>query len=168
MSTITMTDIDPGEGSPLQSDNFLAVYGGKSLLDVFYPVGTYYETSDTDFDPNVTWGGVWEEDTRGRVTVAQASSGTFDTVGAAGGQESVTLSASIGAGLGESQTLAYIAENVTAYMLPRRYSYKVIGTGSQSGGEWSHSTPVTETSKNERTTTILQPYIVVKRWHRIS
>lgn len=63
MSNITMTNIDPGEGAPLSSDNFLAVYGQTGLLDLFYPVGSYYKTTNTSFDPNVFWGGVWEEDT---------------------------------------------------------------------------------------------------------
>lgn len=63
MSTITMTNTDPGEGSVLASDNYLAVYGGMSLLDMFYPVGTSYKTHDINFNPNVSWGGVWEEDT---------------------------------------------------------------------------------------------------------
>lgn len=26
----------------------------------YYPVGSYYETSDSTFDPNIQWGGVWE------------------------------------------------------------------------------------------------------------
>ena len=29
------------------------------LLESFYPVGSYYETSDTSFDPNIMWGGTW-------------------------------------------------------------------------------------------------------------
>lgn len=33
------------------------------LLDIFYPPGSYYETSDPDFDPNVSWGGTWEKST---------------------------------------------------------------------------------------------------------
>ena len=64
-----------------------------SLLDVFYPVGSYYETSDTSFDPNVTWGGTWAEDSAGRTTVAQDSS-TFSTVGGTGGAETVTIASS--------------------------------------------------------------------------
>lgn len=30
------------------------------LIDMFYPVGSYYETSDAEFDPNKSWGGKWE------------------------------------------------------------------------------------------------------------
>lgn len=33
--------------------------GGGSALDS-YPVGSYYETSDEDFDPSTEWGGTWE------------------------------------------------------------------------------------------------------------
>ena len=45
----------------------------NSLLPIFYPVGSYYETSDTNFNPNVVWGGQWELETAGQVHV---SSGT--------------------------------------------------------------------------------------------
>ena len=39
----------------------------KGLVDLFYPVGSYYETSNTSFDPGTTWGGVWESETQGSV-----------------------------------------------------------------------------------------------------
>ena len=58
-----MSNTDPGEGSSLANDNYLAVYGGASILDIFYPVGSFYKTADLSFDPNVSWGGVWVEDT---------------------------------------------------------------------------------------------------------
>ena len=29
------------------------------LLEVFYPIGSYYETSDANFNPNTVWGGTW-------------------------------------------------------------------------------------------------------------
>lgn len=31
----------------------------SAILDVFYPVGCYFETSDTTFNPNTSWGGTW-------------------------------------------------------------------------------------------------------------
>ena len=52
----------------------------NSMLPIFYPVGSYYETSDTTFDPNVEWGGVWELETSGQVHV---SSGTGYSVSGA-------------------------------------------------------------------------------------
>lgn len=38
----------------------------SACLDTFYPVGSYYETSDTSFDPNVSFGGTWSLVTAGR------------------------------------------------------------------------------------------------------
>lgn len=29
------------------------------LLDAFYPVGSCYETTNSNFNPNITWGGTW-------------------------------------------------------------------------------------------------------------
>lgn len=41
----------------------------NGLLDLFYPVGSYYETSKSNFNPNTEWGGTWRRDTNGYVTV---------------------------------------------------------------------------------------------------
>lgn len=38
----------------------------NDLWEYIYPVGSYYETSDMDFDPVRTWGGDWEEVSPGR------------------------------------------------------------------------------------------------------
>lgn len=32
----------------------------EQILDMFYPIGTIYQTTDTRFDPADTWGGTWE------------------------------------------------------------------------------------------------------------
>ena len=42
----------------------------ESLLDLYYPVGSYYETSDTSFDPNAEWGGTWILEAAGQVHVS--------------------------------------------------------------------------------------------------
>lgn len=31
----------------------------QSIFDIIYPIGSYYETSDSTFDPNTAWGGTW-------------------------------------------------------------------------------------------------------------
>lgn len=51
-----------------------------ALLDVFYPVGTIYETTaDPDtFDPNIAWGGEWER-IEGRFLVGKGTSTTNTT-----------------------------------------------------------------------------------------
>lgn len=47
------------------------------LIDKIYPIGSYYETSDENFDPNVSWGGYWIKDTSGLVTVGASVNGTI-------------------------------------------------------------------------------------------
>lgn len=40
------------------------------LIDFFYPVGCYFETSDENFNPNVSWSGTWIQETAGQVHVS--------------------------------------------------------------------------------------------------
>ena len=40
------------------------------IINIVYPVGSYYDTSDVGFDPNVTWGGRWEHVVDGCVLIA--------------------------------------------------------------------------------------------------
>lgn len=120
--------------------------------DFFYPVGTYYETSDTTFNPNTAWGGTWVEDTSGRVTVAQ-DSGTFSTVGDTGGEETHTLT---------------IAEMPSHYHAVRG-NLKNQGSGPEFrelGSESSTNSGRTENTGGDGAHNNLQPYIVIKRWHR--
>ena len=43
----------------------------KQLIDIIYPVGTYYETTDNNFNPNTAWAGTtWQKITDGRVLIA--------------------------------------------------------------------------------------------------
>ena len=37
-----------------------AISTNQSQLDYTYPVGSYYETSNLNFNPNIVWGGIWE------------------------------------------------------------------------------------------------------------
>lgn len=62
----------------IQVKNKILVLNGEvmeiailNLLDKFYPVGSYYETSDDDFDPNTAWGGTWERMNDGTVLISQ-------------------------------------------------------------------------------------------------
>lgn len=61
---------------------------GKELFDIFYPVGSYYETSNVNFNPNTNpnWFGEWTEDTEGQTLVSR-NSGTFKNVGDVIGEE---------------------------------------------------------------------------------
>ena len=45
--------------------------GYIDLIDLFWPIGSYYETSDSNFNPNNSWGGTWERETDGVVLVSE-------------------------------------------------------------------------------------------------
>ena len=69
-----------------------------NLIDMFYPVGSYYETSDTTFNPNIRWGGTWVLETEGQVHVSGSVNGIYQVDGAPtdttdGGASTVTLDA---------------------------------------------------------------------------
>lgn len=66
-------------GSSIKSGTTANLLTG-SLINMFYPVGSYYETSDTTFDPNTDWGGTWQLETEGQVHI---SAGTNYTVSGA-------------------------------------------------------------------------------------
>lgn len=128
--------------------------GALALLA--HPVGSYYETSDTSFDPNVEWGGTWVEDTAGCVLVAK-DSGTFATVGDTGGEEEHTLTTTEIPSHYHTildRSFNYTAASATANALvlgERQAQSDAVKTDLAGGGE-AHNN--------------LQPYIVVKRWHR--
>lgn len=45
------------------TDNIIKNLDPQSLvLDAFYPVGSCYETTNTQFNPNIVWGGAWEQE----------------------------------------------------------------------------------------------------------
>ncbi len=54
----------------------------RAFLDIFYPVGTSYETVDANFNPNTAWGGTWVLEQEGLVHV---SAGSNYAVGSTGG-----------------------------------------------------------------------------------
>ena len=55
----------------------------SKLVDVFYPVGCYFETSNTSFNPNAAWGGTWVLEDAGKVHVG---AGTGYALGSTGGE----------------------------------------------------------------------------------
>lgn len=173
---ITMTSTDPGEGQPLAENNFIAVYSNiGSLLNMFYPVGSYYETSDTTFDPNVSWGGTWVEDSTGKVTVAQNTDSTsFDVVGETGGTERTNhafyrppLNTAKAQDAGQSYVNAIVGRVNTWLQGNGSSNLTLNSTVSGAGGEVRTDGQLsTEVGFFQYTSTNLQPYVVVKRWHR--
>lgn len=142
---------------------------------IYYPVGSYYETSDSTFNPNNEWGGTWVKDSAGRVTIAQDTTQTeFDTVGEAGGEKAHTLIANelpkiegsfdirpwrSGTTNGATQV------NATGVFGRETGSSQ---TGVQTSGASATSFKTTMSFGNDQAHNNLQPYIVVVRWHRIA
>lgn len=131
----------------------------QRMLNLFYPVGSYYETSNTSFDPNNAWCGTWVEDTAGRVLVAQ-DAGTFATVGDTGGEETHTLVTAempshnhelafhgISGSTEQGKGVPFMGDGNDYIGKDARGVYST-------GGDGAHNN--------------LQPYLVVKRWHRVS
>jgi len=140
----------------------------EAITDYFYPVGSYYETSDTDFDPNVSWSGTWVLDSQGRVTVSQDSS-NFSILGTTGGNLNHTITNdNIPRGL---ISVAHIA-NMEGEFYSEGIVTKGRGSGLQIEGATSSQSYTTYghtyTFGKSSPTAIsnLQPYVVVKRWHR--
>ena len=126
----------------------------RLLLDVIYPVGSYYETSDTLFDPNTAWGGTWLEDTEGRVLVASdINDSDFDTVGNTGGSKYLQAHSHTA---GKYDALGINHASVTS----GAGQTALIASGTTATTHISTNSSGTGNSGN------LQPYVVIKRWHR--
>lgn len=127
-------------------------------VDFRYPVGSYYETSNANFNPNTAWGGTWVQDSKGRVIVGYDSSQTeFNSIGKTGGEKNHTLSYSempahshrtlINQG---ASTLGYVGGNYSYAV--QNIAFSSGASTSSEGGGGAHNN--------------LQPYTVAYRWHR--
>lgn len=159
----------------------------RALFDFMHPVGSYYETSDVDFDPNVTWGGTWVKDSAGRVTVAQDTTDTaFDTIGDTGGSKDAVL-VSHTHSVTATQSGVSITGGSHAHPVYYRNDNSVGGSADRLGVSsthagtranaatattHSHTLPAHTHTLNTQgvagTDQNLQPYIVVNRWHRVA
>ena len=141
----------------------------ENLLNFFHPIGSYYETSDTTFDPNVEWGGTWELDEDGTVLASKSSTNgsPFNVnVGTIIGEDKHTLTAQEMPSH-DHAGLRWIGNN----------NYPVsLNPGSASSGYHlqygASANPFNEGTINTNTTGGGQPHNniqrskIVNRWHR--
>lgn len=123
-----------------------------------FPVGSYYETSDTSFDPNVTWGGTWVKDSKGRVTVAlDDSDADFNTISKTGGEKTHTLTIDEMPSHNHSVNSRATTFASTGSFNPQQgngdRTWELLNVNN-TGGDQAHNN--------------VQPYVVVVRWHRIA
>ena len=165
----------------------------RAFLDFFYPVGSYYDTSDANFNPNVIWGGTWSLLDEGYVLISGSSDGSYK-VGTNYGNntKSYTPSGSVG-----NHTLDTNQIPSHVHVFPRQqwygadsalntnagsiyswksgagtggstsYSYKATNNGlyGSTGGGQAHSHGFTGTAA---TLDVMQASIPVYRWHRVA
>lgn len=161
----------------------------KFIFDIFYPVGSYYETDNSNFNPNTAWGGTWELESQGRVHIG---SGPDYLVKATGGTSAqpYTPAGTVGGHALKDYELpshSHIAMNrhsgsVDDYLGGSENTYG-LKAGSSTKADTFYRTSVSLYDKNGSlidngkththgftgTTTsinIMQPYVVVNRWHR--
>lgn len=167
---------------------FNEIFPATVIMDFFYPVGSYYETSDTTFNPNTMWYGDWELETSGQVHI---SSGTGYSVNGA-------LSNSTDGGSKTSTTTAYALKEadlpkITGTFIVRNYQnssgtngsmiYETSGKFSRASGDSLSvikNSTTTGTAQditfafgsggthNHGSVSRMQPYIVINRWHRFA
>ena len=160
------------------------------MVDIFYPVGSYYETSDINFDPNITWGGTWLLETEGQVHISGGLTYEVDAASADRDNNDGTVGRSQG---GEAE------HTLTKNELPKVHghaqfrAYRTSSSGTKAAlifsptGAFS-TEETTSTGNGIQVTTAsglgtyflkmdfgndeahnnMQPYIAVNRWHRIA
>ena len=133
--------------------------GGITVLDC-YPVGSYYETSDTSFDPNTAWGGTWVLDSKGRVTVSRDETITdFDTIGETGGEKTHTLTVNEMPSHNHKVSSGWQVNGTTD-----RITYGAVNGSYQDSG-YGGVTFIEKTGGGQAHNN-MPPYVVVNRWHR--
>lgn len=137
----------------LQKNNKIIEIENKlnGLIDVFYPVGSYYETSDKNFNPNTSWGGTWEKDNSGVFLVSEDSS---LKLGETGGEKTHQLT------INEMPKHSHMVRCIG--LAPNGSNISV-----PSIAEPTYQAPTGETGGNQYHNN-MPPYLVVARWHRIS
>ena len=133
------------------------------IFDLFYPVGSIYETSNADFNPNNVWSGTWER-IKGKVIVGvDENDNTFASSKLTGGEKTHTLTVAEMPSHGHGWE--GVNDGATVAGQTGRYPFRIYqdrtpnwpGTASSiynTGGNGSHNN--------------LQPYYTAYIWERIS
>lgn len=161
---------------------------------IYYPVGSYYETSDSTFNPNNAWGGTWVLETEGQVHISGSVNGTYTITGAptdtsdGGSKDAIIPYHNHGTAITQptftypnhTHNIKTASPNNTGSFSTNQVEFgKPTGTtytnnnmfSSSGGGNCTRTTNVGVTINHAGTNGNLadanmQPYIIVNRWHR--
>ena len=131
----------------------------KINVDFIWPIGSYYETSNSSFNPNTSWGGTWVLETDGVALVSKSttSGSIFNTT--------------IGSIVGEEKHKLIIAEMPNHSHSLYTYAqgdWNSIGGNSTKGcgntSDWV--TGAMAGTGGDQAHNNVQPSKIVNRWHR--
>lgn len=166
MKVIDFKDF-PDESTPICADKLNELQ--ELLFKAIYPVGSYYETSDTDFDPNIRFGGTWVLDNDGTALVSKSL------------ETGSLFNKDLGTIVGEETHLLTVEE------MPRHYHHDIELSGrhltswnskngsatifsleslASSDGVENQNNFTTGYSGSSKAHNITQPSKIVNRWHR--
>lgn len=132
----------------------------SALIDLFYPIGSYYETSDADFNPNEKWGGTWNLDADGTVLASQ----NLET--------GSNFNKSLGTIIGEETHVLQKNELANGVALTRQaeegeWSLGLWENHGQTSQTWSSSLQGQHGLPEGGTPiSLAQPTKIIARWHR--
>ena len=129
------------------------------INNLIYPIGTYYETSDLNFNPNIVWGGTWELENDGTVLVSKSSAtgSKFNVnLGTVVGEETHTLT--IDEMPKHTHKVNYVKSNITPLSDP--------GISGYNGNNEGLGNTLVEYTGGNQAHNNLQPSKVINRWHR--
>lgn len=160
----------------------------KIFVDAIYPIGSYYETSDTTFDPNTYFGGIWVLEEEGQVHISAGANYTItgaltDTTD--GGEINHTLTVDEMPSHGhkvhvwddagtKANAWYYDGATKTTHSGARVYAgssstwYASGTTANAAGNGQGDASGTTVLVGGGATHNNMQPYIIVNRWHRIA
>ncbi len=136
---------------PVHAPDF--VLNGKSLLDIFYPVGTIY-TSNSSANPSTFMGGTWTRFGNGKVLVGVSENEVeFNTIGKTGGEKTHKL------------TQAEMPSHSHSYTSSGAQNYVKVEPSSTFGRS-ADKQATTSTAGGDQPHNNLQPYVTVYYWLR--
>lgn len=132
------------------------------LLNLMYPIGSYYETSDVSFNPNVAWGGTWQKEPAGLVHIG---AGSTYKIGSTGGEATHKLTV---AEMPSHRHQEYYYWSGSG-SVGGNWKVNMVNTGNGGYGTWTHSSGLTDVGATggDQPHNNMQPYIAVNRWRRV-